>query len=257
MPRILIIALLVLALLAAAALGLMFSGIHDVAASSPHHAVTRWALQTIRKHSVRAQARNVSVPPPADAAALRRGIEHYARTCVACHGAPGVQRGAVGMGLMPAPPDLALAARRWNDLELYWIVKNGIKSTGMPAFGATHPDAELWGIVAFVKRLPAMTPEQYRELAAQASGPVESPPPGPGAAAAAQGAGCKENSECADGQYCDTSPACAPEAAGSCKSRPEVCAQVFAPVTGCDVKLYGNACEAAREGIPSRGKAQP
>jgi len=51
-----------------------------------------------------------------------------------------------------------------NDAEIYWIVKHGIKLTGMPAFGPTHDENELWGLVAIVKEIPRMSPEQYRQL---------------------------------------------------------------------------------------------
>ena len=93
--------------------------------------------------------------------------------CTGCHGAPGKPARAVGKGLSPRPPDLTEAVRTWDDGNLFWIIRNGIKMTGMPAFGQTHDDPSIWNIVAFVKKLPGMTSEQYQALQAQAGGPEE------------------------------------------------------------------------------------
>jgi mono/diheme cytochrome c family protein len=54
--------------------------------------------------------------------------------------------------------------QRWSDAELYWIIENGIKMTGMPAFGPTHSKDELWGMVVFVKGLPNLKPEEYAAM---------------------------------------------------------------------------------------------
>ena len=73
----------------------------------------------------------------------------------------------IGKGLNPEPPYLADTVGRWTAPELFWIVKNGIRMTGMPSFGGTHADAELKAAVAFIQRLPRMTPEQYAEFEKQ------------------------------------------------------------------------------------------
>jgi mono/diheme cytochrome c family protein len=86
--------------------------------------------------------------------------------CVGCHGAPGKDPSEIGKGLRPRPPDLAKAALQLDKGELFWIVKNGIKMAGMPAFGATHRDRTIWNIVGFVQeQLPNLTAEQYQDLA--------------------------------------------------------------------------------------------
>ena len=87
--------------------------------------------------------------------------------CVTCHGAPGVERGTLGKGINPKPPNLAKEAGEWSDRELFWITKHGIKLAGMPAFGVTHSDEELWAIVAFLRRLETMSAEEYRRLATE------------------------------------------------------------------------------------------
>jgi mono/diheme cytochrome c family protein len=81
--------------------------------------------------------------------------------CVYCHGAPGKEASDIGQGLHPSPPNLAEIAQRWKNSELFWIVKNGINMTGMPAFGPTHADDTIWNIVGFVRQLPHLTAEDY------------------------------------------------------------------------------------------------
>lgn len=66
--------------------------------------------------------------------------------------------------MKPRPPHLSEAAAHWRPQELFWLVKHGVKMSGMPAFGPTHADQEIWNIVAFVRELPGMTPERYAAL---------------------------------------------------------------------------------------------
>jgi mono/diheme cytochrome c family protein len=132
----------------------IYTGAYDVAATSPHWPVTRWLMETTRSRSIKAHAAGIQVPPDFDNPAnIPTGVEHFAAHCSICHGAPGVPRGDIGQGLYPPPPDLARTAPFYSAAELFWIVKNGIKMTGMPAWG-DHSDAELWATVAFVKKLP-------------------------------------------------------------------------------------------------------
>ena len=85
--------------------------------------------------------------------------------CVTCHGAPGVDASEAGEGLNPPAPDLTTGkVQKRTDGELFWLVQSGIRMTGMPAFGPTHKDEEIWKIVAFLRRLPALSPDEAREL---------------------------------------------------------------------------------------------
>jgi mono/diheme cytochrome c family protein len=142
-------------------------GAYNVAATAPHTPLARWLMNTTQERSVAARADEVPAQPPVDSAMLQHGFEEYREMCVACHGAPGVERGTLGKGINPKPPDLAKEAPEWSDRELFWITKHGIKMAGMPAFGVTHSDEELWGIVAFVRRLETMSPEEYGRLAGE------------------------------------------------------------------------------------------
>ena len=148
--------------------GLVFvsTGAYNVAATVPHTPLTRWLLDRMQERSVAARADGVPQPPPVDSARAQYAFEHYQEMCVVCHGAPGVERGELGKGINPEPPDLAEAASTWSDRELFWIIKHGIKLAGMPAFGITHSDEEIWGVVAVLRRLQFMPPEEYRRLSA-------------------------------------------------------------------------------------------
>jgi len=150
-----------LVVLALGGLILMYSGAYNVAATAGHTGLVRWALHTTQERSVAARAGDVPEPPAADSAALQHGFEHFRAMCVACHGAPGVERGELGKGITPEPPALAEEAAELSQRELFWITRHGIKLAGMPAFGPTHSDEEIWGIVAFLERLAEMTPQEY------------------------------------------------------------------------------------------------
>jgi mono/diheme cytochrome c family protein len=116
------------------------------------------------QRSVRTHASGIQSPTDlADRAP--QGASDFDEMCVQCHGARGKEPGEIGRGLNPRPPSLTDAAPRWTSSELFWIVKNGIRVTGMPAFGPTHEDNRIWAIVGFVQQLPTMTPAQYRERA--------------------------------------------------------------------------------------------
>jgi mono/diheme cytochrome c family protein len=149
---------------------LVYSGEYNVAASKPHYSMVGWALETAMERSVRDHADEIRVPPLSDPELLRTGFEHFQAMCVTCHGAPGKERSEIGKGLTPSPPELAKEVREWSPAELFWIVKHGIKMSGMPAFGPTHDDRTIWGIVALLQRLPETTPEQYRAMEARAGG---------------------------------------------------------------------------------------
>ncbi|HUF11710.1 MAG TPA: cytochrome c [Longimicrobiales bacterium] len=151
---------------AGAWLAFVYSGFYDVAASREHSALTEWTLETISERSIARRAGELPGALPTEPGALLHGLEHYRAMCQVCHAAPGIDRSEIGAGLNPRPPRLERAAAEWSDAELFWIVKHGITSTGMPAFGATHDDEALLQIVALVRRLPELTPGQYADLIA-------------------------------------------------------------------------------------------
>jgi len=149
----------------------VYSGIADVSATSSHWAVTRWMLSTTMESSVRRHARGVTPPPSFDGDDhVHEGARAYDAMCASCHGAPGRDPGVVGKGLNPEPPLLAKVADDWSPAEVFWVTANGVRMTGMPAFGPTHSEDELWDLVALVKRLPRMSTAEYRALLAPRAG---------------------------------------------------------------------------------------
>lgn len=165
-----VIATIVVMVIAVVGAGLAFvySGWYSVAADVPDNAWVAWALHTTRERAVRARAQAITPPAPARLdALLAEGFRHYRANCVECHGAPGIKPGETGRGLNPAPPDLADSKATMDAREIFWMVKHGIRMTGMPAWGVTHRDDELWAVTAFVLRLPAMSADEYRALEAR------------------------------------------------------------------------------------------
>ena len=155
--------LVTLIVLVAAGLGVVWTGAYNIAATDEHFDPLRWAFHTTMHNSVEARA-EASAPDSFSEEQVRDGFGAYESTCAMCHGAPGVERKAFAKGLRPSPPELAEAAREWAPHELFWIVKHGVKMSGMPALGPTHEDEHIWSIVAFLQRLPEMDAAAYAEM---------------------------------------------------------------------------------------------
>ncbi len=160
---------IILTLLTVGVIGLgtglyLFFGGYDVAATVPHWGVVKWVLDGTMDHSVEAHSAQVKVPALSDKAMIREGAQEYHEMCETCHGGPGREASAIGKGLYPQPPNLIESARKMSPAEIFWVAKNGIKMTGMPSFGKTHDDAELWEIVAFVADLPVLSSGDYQSM---------------------------------------------------------------------------------------------
>jgi len=153
--------LLALGFLGAAAC--VYFGVFNVAADEPHGQMLRQLLETVRQRSVVARANGIQVPPLDDPALVAEGAEHYGAMCSGCHLAPGVTDSEIRKGLYPQPPNLSQRSNL-SPAEMFWTIKHGIKMSAMPAWGATHDNQEIWNIVAFLQKLPTMTPEQYQTL---------------------------------------------------------------------------------------------
>jgi mono/diheme cytochrome c family protein len=154
-------------LLLAGAVGAFFvhTGRLPVAATTPADLVDRVAM-TAKFEAVRRGGNALQITLPTDAAALARGREHYVENCLPCHGAPGVKAAEFAQGMNPAPPAIDGALQGYTDAQLFWAIKNGLRATGMPAFGVNHTDDEIAAIAAFVRRTPRLTPEERKELGA-------------------------------------------------------------------------------------------
>ena len=164
MRRSLVSLAVAIALVVIGGLALLYAGAIDVAASEHHWPVTRWIFETARTRSIKAHAAGIEAPPALDSPAkLVVGTEHYAAHCAVCHGAPGVPKGDIAHGLNPQPPDLKQISSVYTPPELFWIIKHGIRMTGMPSWG-DHSDDEIWATVSFLEKLPKMTEPDYARL---------------------------------------------------------------------------------------------
>ncbi|MBB4153875.1 cytochrome c553 [Sphingomonas jinjuensis] len=150
--------------------GLLFawSGLFNVAASSGHWKATEWFLHWVMRNSVRTHAAFATPDEVTTREGLVSAAGHFAGACASCHGAPGQRPLPVMQKAMPPAPDLSVNAREWTDRQTFWILKHGVKYSGMPAWAAKERPDEIRRMVAFVRRLPEMTPAEYRSLAGEA-----------------------------------------------------------------------------------------
>jgi len=152
----------------------LYSGIYPMGADTKHNKLTCWILETLRERSVARASKDLQVPEDLDSSSrLLAGGADYNDMCTGCHLKPGQTPTDLSQGLYPAPPNLtkthdhhkaethSLAQKR------FWIIKHGIKASGMPAWGSGHDDDRIWNMVAFLHRLPELTPEQYQILTAR------------------------------------------------------------------------------------------
>ena len=160
----LLVALLVLA---AAGAAVFHAGIYDISATDQHIAPTHWLLDTGMRRSVRQRAAEITVPDLNQPGQMQRGLALYRQHCVQCHGAPGVAPEPFALGMTPAPANLVYTAREWPPAEVFWVVKEGIKMTGMPAWKHRMADEDIWAIVSFMRELPRLAPEEYRSRKAE------------------------------------------------------------------------------------------
>lgn len=158
-------ALILLGLAAIGAVLMAWSGFYSVAASRGHWPGFELFLDFGMRSSVRTHAWGIEVPQLDDENRVRRGAAHFHLGCAPCHGAPSTPPMLATRSMLPEPSNLKVLAPTWKPNELFWIVKNGLKYTGMPAWPTQRRDDEVWDMVAFLLRLPAMTPERYRSLA--------------------------------------------------------------------------------------------
>lgn len=156
----------------AAGAGFIQTGWVDVSADTPHSPLISSLIVWARERAIERQIRDLVAPTDlADSARIRRGAGNYDAMCVGCHLAPGAADTEIRKGLYPQPPDLSRASPEVPDTRRFWVIKHGIKASGMPAWQqGGMEDAAIWDLAAFVKVLPTLTPEQYRSQVAASDG---------------------------------------------------------------------------------------
>jgi mono/diheme cytochrome c family protein len=144
----------------------LFSGVYDIGADVPHTKPVFWLIDHFRNRSVDAHAESVKPPPNlADPRRVTDGARLYAEMCTGCHLAPGLKRTELSRGLYPKPPQLAYGTDL-TQAQQFWVIKHGIKLTGMPSWGKSHTDDDIWNLVAFLKKLPDLDPDQFKAITA-------------------------------------------------------------------------------------------
>jgi cytochrome c553 len=141
------------------------SGVVPIKASSGHWAITAAFLDFAKTRSVWTHSWGLRAPALDDEALVLKGAGHYETACLPCHGGPGRSIPPVMTAMTPPPPRLdAPRLGRWSPEELFTIVKHGIKFTGMPGWPVQQREDEIWGMVAFLRRLPTLDAAAYRQL---------------------------------------------------------------------------------------------
>lgn len=149
--------------------GAIWSGAYNVAADSPHTRPVHTLLELVRDRSIGTRAGKLQVPVGLGSEdQIRQGAGNYDAMCAACHLAPGVSPTELSRGLYPSPPDLM--AGTIDQAEAFWVIKHGIKASGMPAWGVSMDDGYIWNMAAFLQELPGLDAKAYRALVASSGG---------------------------------------------------------------------------------------
>jgi mono/diheme cytochrome c family protein len=139
------------------------SGFYDIGADDHHTKAVLALITQLRDRSIEARLGSIKPQLTVTPAMIKSGAEHYAVLCVSCHLAPGGAKSDLRAGLYPHPPSLAQEDIQ-ESRRAFWIIKHGIKMSAMPAWSKTLDDAAIWDVVAFVRKMPSLTAEEYQEL---------------------------------------------------------------------------------------------
>lgn len=140
------------------------SGIIPLKASAGHWPITEWILRFGMKRSIATHSLTVKTPDLSDPALVVQGAGHYEIGCRSCHGEPKRVMPRVAARMLPPPPPLAERIVQSTPEKLFYVVKHGLKFTGMPAWPTPHRDDEVWAVVAFLLQFPQLDAAAYRRL---------------------------------------------------------------------------------------------
>lgn len=151
------------------AAGFIWFGLYNIGADDPHWDATYRVMDLTRSRSIAVRAAGIEVPDLSDPELIRQGAGNYSSMCTGCHLAPGAADTELSLGMYPKPPS-------WQQLgqtpprEAFWVMKHGVKMSGMPAWGPSMDDKYLWGMVALLQQFPTMTKADYDALVAASPG---------------------------------------------------------------------------------------
>lgn len=150
--------------LGAGALITSYSGLVPVAAVTEEPPIIKWFLHNTFERSVALGAESIAVPDDLDNPQhIQRGAANFADMCAGCHTPPGALPTAASQGLNPPAP-AADKLEHLSPAERFWVIRNGVMMTGMPAFGPSHDDSQLWALVAFSEQLADLDAASYQRL---------------------------------------------------------------------------------------------
>ncbi|WP_042445592.1 c-type cytochrome [Azospirillum sp. B510] len=150
------------------ALAFIYSGIYDVTATTPHDPLVGWAMHETYERSTDRAVAGLQAPENLETPeAVQAGARFYKDNCVVCHGAPGIAASPAAQGLNPEAPLLLKATRKNNPAKMFWVIKTGVRMTGMPAFGKSTPDETLWQVAAFLHKSRGISNADFAALSAR------------------------------------------------------------------------------------------
>lgn len=159
---------LILVLGVVGGLAFVMTGVFNVSAMYDDPVAIHWLIDNVRHYSIKRRAETITVPDLADRKLIASGASAYGEMCAGCHGAPGQKPFLGARDMNPPPPNLAEVMTHREPGELFWAIKNGIRMTGMPAWGKTHSDEEIWQLVGFVEQLPGLSAAEYDMMLSEA-----------------------------------------------------------------------------------------
>lgn len=163
MKKVILTVIITLAVIIVASIIYIYSGAYNIR-QVPDNSFTKWAITTAKEHSINRRIKDIKEPAMTDTAMLVEGFKHYNEMCSTCHGGPGISPDELSKGLFPVPPKFYKSDDMPEPAEAFWIIKNGIKFTAMPAFGYTHDDQKIWAITDFLlNKMNKMSPAEYQE----------------------------------------------------------------------------------------------
>lgn len=141
-------------------------GRYDVSATKPHPAIVSMIFHSVTERSIQRNSASLTVPYDVDDENIYvKGFKEYEKMCVQCHGGPGIEASSSGKGLFPKPPKFP--SEEFNEYSLkdiFWVTKNGVKMSGMPAYGPTYEDKTIWAIAIFLDRSRDLSEAEYKSL---------------------------------------------------------------------------------------------